>query len=73
MPDFLAFEGPADTLFLVDGGMLRVLTHAGEEVILPWSDLLEFLVHLSVQRAQVLSRLRNPQIRLLVLALRGQQ
>lgn len=70
MTDFLVYEGPADTLFLVELETLRILTEAGEEVLLPWADFLELLVHLSVQRVQVLTRLRNHQLHLLAALLK---
>lgn len=67
MTDFLSFEGPEDTLFLLDHGTLRILTGAGEEAVLPWGDFLELLVHLSVRRVRALTRLRNQQLRRLAI------
>ncbi len=66
---FLAFETPAGVLFLVDDGSLSILTFQGEEALVPWCDLVEFLLQVSVQRAQVFSRLGPAQLRRLAFAL----
>jgi len=49
------FEGPANTLFLRDRKILRILTLPGEEVVLPLADFLSFLLHLTLHHAGALS------------------
>lgn len=67
---YLTFDGPDNTLFLLESGMLRIITEAAEEAVLPLRDLVELLVYLSLQPVQAHRRLHNRQVALLALALR---
>lgn len=49
------FEGPAQTLFLREPKSLRILTFRGDEAVLPLSDFLAFLRHLTLHHAGALS------------------
>lgn len=49
------FEGPAYTLFLLEGDRLRIITGEGEETLVALADLLAFLLHLTAHRAFALT------------------
>jgi hypothetical protein len=63
---YLAYEGPNATLFLIEAGRLRAITDDGGEVLLPFLDLVELLLHLSLHRVQIFQVLNEQLGRLAV-------
>ena len=58
MHEPLTFEGPSETLFLIEAGNLRILDDNGGEVLLPIGNLIGLLLHLSIHRVHTLACLR---------------
>lgn len=64
------YESPVhETLFLLDAGQLRVITFAGEEVLLLIGDFVAFLVHVSSHPVAALALVPPSQLRALARAL----
>jgi hypothetical protein len=59
MIEYLAFEGPANTLFVLEDETFRVLTDEGQEVVVPLGELIELFVKISLHHAQVFARVRE--------------
>jgi hypothetical protein len=47
------FEGPGDTLFLLEGLNLRIISADGEEALVALVDFLAFLLHLTACRVLI--------------------
>ena len=64
------FEGPFQTVFVIEPRVLRIFTSDGREALVEAEDLIAFLVHLSVHQAAALSLLTDFPYRRLAVALR---
>lgn len=66
----IIYESPAHkTLFLLEGGRLRIITFAGEEVLFLVSDFVAFLVHVASHPVAALVLVSPPHLRALARAL----
>lgn len=51
----MLFEGTASTLFLLERDDVRIINRQGEEALVPLTDLLAFLLHLTAHHAAALA------------------